>query len=558
MATLTNPARPAQTYRDDPAPATGAGSSSSGRRARAGWADRSVVVKIMVAVGVMALAAVAAGTVGVVGLARADAQAAELYEDNVLPMELLSELQAQIQADRARTIQYGVADEDTREVLSAELEEGLATIEDILAEYAPSAVDPQEIETLTYGIRYYHSKARSGLFPLVDARNEESFGRYVENTIQPLSDEVVAPLQRETAAQSGRVDAMAQQIHRSASTSTTLIVVATVLGAVVASLVALGVARSVKVRLTAVEAAMSAVGDGDLTATTGVTGRDEVGRVAASLAAMQENLRALVSRVADASRSVTAAATELAASTGTVSTGADRTSEQAGVVAGAATDVSRNVGTVAAGAEQMAASIREIAQNAEAAASVARGATGVAETAHASMARLGASSEEIGDVVRAITKIAAQTNLLALNATIEAARAGEAGKGFAVVAGEVKDLAAATANATEEIVRRVDAIRADTEQAGGAIAEITRIVESIDDFQTTIASAVEEQTATTTEMTRSVADAATGSGEIATSITGVAAAAAASSATLAEMGSTVETLARTADELDAQVAAFRC
>ena len=141
------------------------------------------------------------------------------------------------------------------------------------------------------------------------------------------------------------------------------------------------------------------------------------------------------------------------------------------------------------------------------------------------VAGLVGSVERIGQVVGLINDIASQTNLLALNATIEAARAGEAGKGFAVVANEVKELAKETAKATEDIGQKIEAIQTDTKGAVGAIAQITEIINQINDISNTIASAVEEQTATTNEMGRNVTEAAKGSTEIAQNISGVAQAA---------------------------------
>ncbi len=201
---------------------------------------------------------------------------------------------------------------------------------------------------------------------------------------------------------------------------------------------------------------------------------------------------------------------------------AAETSTMASRVATAADQVNHNLQTVSSSAEEMTASIREIAKNASEAARVATTAVKVAETTNSTVAKLGDSSAEIGKVIKVITSIAQQTKLLALNATIEAARAGEAGKGFAVVANEVKELAKETAKATEDISRKIEAIQSDTHDAVSAIEQIGAIIGQINDIQNTIATAVEEQTATTNEISRNVTEAAQGSTDIASNIVAVA------------------------------------
>jgi methyl-accepting chemotaxis protein len=205
----------------------------------------------------------------------------------------------------------------------------------------------------------------------------------------------------------------------------------------------------------------------------------------------------------------------------------------------------------------MGSSISEIAHNANEAAKVAAQAVTVAESTTGTVAKLGESSTEIADVVKVITGIAQQTNLLALNATIEAARAGEAGKGFAVVATEVKELAQETARATEDISRRVEAIQGDTAGAVEAIAEISAIIGRINDYQLTIASAVEEQSATTAEMSRNVTEAATGANEIAQNISGVASAAQSGATSLSESQQAVRRLSVMSAQLEELVSSFR-
>ena len=204
---------------------------------------------------------------------------------------------------------------------------------------------------------------------------------------------------------------------------------------------------------------------------------------------------------------------------------AESVESQARSSAAAGEQVSSNVQTVATAVEELSASVREIAQSSSEASEVAARAVVTAHDTNGKVERLGVSSAEIGQVVEVITSIAEQTNLLALNATIEAARAGEAGKGFAVVANEVKELAKQTSTATEEISAKIAAIQGDSSLAVTAIGEIGAVIERIADMQTTIASAVEEQTATTNEIARSVNEAAAGSAQIAENITSVASAA---------------------------------
>jgi methyl-accepting chemotaxis protein len=242
--------------------------------------------------------------------------------------------------------------------------------------------------------------------------------------------------------------------------------------------------------------------------------------------------------------------------TARISTGAEESSAQAERVAEAAGTVSRNVQTVATGAHQMGTSIREIEVNTRGASGVTNQAMQAMELSTTTVSQLGESSRMIGDVVKDISTIAEQTNLLALNATIEAARAGEAGKGFAVVASEVKDLSQETARATEDISRRVEAIQNDTASAVSAIAEAFRVISQLNEFQTTISAAVEEQTMTTSAMNTSVEEAAAGSADIAGNISGVASAARATTASVAESTEAVQELSGIAQQLEALVGRF--
>jgi methyl-accepting chemotaxis protein len=432
--------------------------------------------------------------------------------------------------------------------LSRDLVETLAKIQRGLQD-AAAAADPQildETDLLREAFVERLEEERNN--PIIEAsdieRLQTSFNRYYElargTTLrlinQETGDSVFAAIEQMSAdyndikksldafAESARVEAdqAVIDVKFSQERARNLVILVMLISAVVLGALSLTVTRAIVKPLAEVVRVADQVANGDLTERLEVETTDEVGQTGRALNQAFGQMGSAIKTIAENSRSLKGASEELTAVSHQMAASAEETSAQAMVVSASAEQVSHNVETVATGIEEMTASIREISDNAHDAARVATEAVEEAESTAATITRLDESSARISDVTKVITSISEQTNLLALNATIEAARAGESGKGFAVVANEVKELARETASATEEIGSRVEEIQNDTGSAVTAIGRIGTIVKRIHEIQNTIASAVEEQTATTNDIIRSVTEVAGGSSEIANSISGVA------------------------------------
>jgi methyl-accepting chemotaxis protein len=220
--------------------------------------------------------------------------------------------------------------------------------------------------------------------------------------------------------------------------------------------------------------------------------RETVDLIETDLAAMIRD----VQRAADAVRGGTRATAGVLGAIG-------GQSEQ---LAGLADKATENASQLATATEEFARASDEIGRQVHEAGALTEESGDAAAAAGKSLDGLKASSAEIGNVVSLISAIAKQTNLLALNATIEAVRAGDAGRGFAVVASEVKALSSATQNATEEIGRKIDQLQRDAQQSVAAVNRIMKAVAAIRPVFATVASAIEEQIATTGELARSASD----------------------------------------------------
>lgn len=532
---------------------------TSQKKPRNSWFwDRSVRFKILSTVVVMSTLFAVVGGYGGIVLWRAGNNLTEVNNLTGVLQENLNELRT-LQTKNHLLVRRAAAEGNpqVREQLMTSLAWTDTSVDELITEvntFEQSAT-PQWEEFQNRWTAWVSFRDQS-LVPLIDEGDLEGFTAAVAG--HSAGDPEQAGRVLEIAK--GQIDRQVQAIMDNARAEISFTIFA-LLGAFIVAVglggvIALSVTRRISRDLDAVVESTEALAAGDLTHEVQQTSRDEIGQMVAAFNAAQINLRSVIGSVVDAAGTVGSASEQITASNGQVASSAEETSAQASVVAAAAEEVNRNVQTVAAGAEEMEASIREISANAAEAARVAGNAVRASQTTADTISALGESSQEISVVVQTITSIAEQTNLLALNATIEAARAGDAGKGFAVVASEVKDLAGESARAAEDVARRIALVQEQTGQAVTAISEISEIIASINDYQMTIASAVEEQTATTNEMSRSVGEAASGSHEIAANIEGVAQAADESSATVVELSNTVQELSIAARRLRDEVATF--
>jgi methyl-accepting chemotaxis protein len=519
----------------------------------------SVRTKLVVAfLGVAALS-VAVGLIGFTQIRTVASSSATVEKEHFRPTLRLGQVRASLASVQGDlTADFQTADPLSKDIAEQRAGMDMTLVSQALAEYVHATyVSPKAVERLQTAWFTYSDAARKERFVKSRELSTIDGQNWATLTLDPKYKEVSAAaadlVARESAAAKAAADSAAST---AAAARQTMAIFA--LGAVlVAAVGGILMARRISQPLVTTAEALDLVADGDLTAQVEVRTRDELGRLAEALnrtvTKTSDVLRGILGTVQTLSNSsdgLAAMSTQLAAT-------AEETSVQATSATAAAEQVSANIANVATGAEEMTSSIREIAASVHEASRVASDAVALAASTNTTISKLGDSSAEIGAVLRVITQIAEQTNLLALNATIEAARAGDAGRGFAVVANEVKELARETAEATEDIARKITAIQGDTAEAVEAIGAIATVIDQINEIQTTVASAVEEQTATTNEIGRAMQEAVLGVQEIAGNVAGVATAAGDTALTVAASMRAADELSAVADTLGDLVGRFK-
>ena len=516
--------------------------------------------RLLAAILLVALTTLAVGIIGGNRMSALSDKAEQVYTRGTVPLDGLRVMQSgwwEVQAQTARSAITSLSPE--QQASSAKLgAEALTRLQQSTAAVGTMPLDPTA--KAAYGkaaaaVADYavQSKRLNDLGPA--AVTSPSF---LDILNKEIADEAAIEknLPIATKAAKATTTATADAAHDAYVSARNLTYGIVALGLVISVVLSMLLVRSITRPVQRVREVLDRVAGGDLSVRAGETGGAEIGEVARSLDRTLDALGEVLTLVSDSAGRLAGASKKLTSGADAIADNARTAASQAEVVVASAGEVSYSVDTVATGSSQMEAAIREISQNASEASRVANQAVGVAEETTRMVGKLGDSSQEIAAVVKLINGIAEQTNLLALNATIEAARAGESGKGFAVVASEVKELAQETARATEDISQRVQAIQADTAGAVEAIGQISTVIAEINDFQATIAAAVEEQTATTNEMNRNVAEAAGSSRSIAHAITGLATGTQATNDRVAEAQQSAAELARMSDELQSAVRRF--
>ncbi|WP_158580710.1 methyl-accepting chemotaxis protein [Cellulomonas rhizosphaerae] len=439
--------------------------------------------------------------------------------------------------------------------------ESLGQLKSTLAEFDTRALTPAEltsVEDLRTDAAAYEEQTDQ-MIELVGSDSPTALDDAYALLQGPLSDTWATMLDHTQAladSLSARSDQAAADMRAASDTARRLIVTVGLVGLLLVGLAGVGITRSVTRPLASCVAALRRVAGGDLTVRVDDDSRDEVGDLSRALDATTLALRATLQEVVASAHGVESASADLSATSEEMRGGVQTTADHATSSAAAATQVAANVGAVAAANEQMGQSSREIAASATAAAQVVARAVEIAGGVSGAVGSLARSSAKISEVVDLIAQIAAQTKLLALNAQIEAARAGEAGKGFAVVAEEVKSLAEEAERAAADIYRSIAAVQADANATEAGIGEVSTVIAQANDYQATIAAAVEQQSATTAEMGRSLTDAASGADSIARSVSTVAHTAGETRTNADKTAQAAVDLRGTAERLTAAVATF--
>jgi methyl-accepting chemotaxis protein-1 (serine sensor receptor) len=456
-----------------------------------------ISTRLNLLIGLMSLLLLLLGGLGLFGTARTNDALKTVYEDRIVPLEQLGEINYLVQRNRVLVMDMllhpAAANIHKRD---EELRANVRRVTTVWDAYLATQLTPEEAVLAKDFAAARKAYVQDGLVAAADALlagNVDAARALYKDKVSPLAPAVQKGVQ---ALNKLQLDVARAEYTAAVSRYQTLRAVAlaaVLLGIGLAVVFGRLIVRSLSRSLAHAVEAADAVADGDLTRTIRADGRDEVARLLQAMVKMRDNLARVVSGVRENAESVASGSSQIAQGNHDLS---NRTEEQASALQ-----------ETAATMEQLGTTVRHNADNARQANTLAQGASTVAvrggdvvSQVVETMKGINDSSRRIADIISVIDGIAFQTNILALNAAVEAARAGEQGRGFAVVASEVRSLAQRSAEAAKEIkglitasVARVEHGTALVDQAGTTMQEVVTSIRRVTDIMGEISSASGEQ-----------------------------------------------------------------
>ncbi|CDX04211.1 Methyl-accepting chemotaxis protein TlpB [Desulfitobacterium hafniense] len=552
------------------------------------------------------LMAVFLGLVGFVGIYSANNLAASLegmYQDNLLPIKWLNAARGQSRAVEAMTLELFITqDQDRQQEILQDVQERAAEVDTLLSDYGKTTMDTYEQERLPKlmdELQIYRTERSKAVDLALAGKQDEAYTYFAANAAADL--DVVNALLEELADYNAQIADDEGIKSKSLASAVSKLMIGITFAAIVLALgIGWYIARMIANPLAQLVGTVREIAQGNLAVRRmELMSQDEIGQLAAEFNTMTDNLRVLVKDIAYTSEQVAASSEELTASAEQSASATNQIAATITDVAAGATRQEAAIDDTASIVEQMSAGVQEIAANAntvlrsaEMTATAAGQGDKAVEAAVTQMkniektvagtarvvTQLGERSKEIGQIVDAISGIAAQTNLLALNAAIEAARAGEQGRGFAVVAEEVRKLAEQSQEAAKEIAGLIAEIQQETGSAVNAMHEGTRevkvgseVVNSAGQAFKEIVNLIGEVSAQVREISAAIQQMASGSQQIVDSIRDiehiskeassqtqtVSAATEEQSASMEQIAASSQALAKMADELQNSIGKFR-
>ena len=548
---------------------------------------RSFKARLTTMVGVLSLAMLVIGAVGLLGMKEVNQRAKSIYEDRSVPLAQLFEINDRMKENSLVMLRSAIEGRNRRDLSEVQgiITANIERITRLWSDYMSTYLTPEEksvAESFTpKRIAYVDHGLKPALAMLADGKYDE-LNVHMTGRAADLFQAAKVDMDRLVSIQVKEAKFEYDAAESTFFVAEVAAIAALCLGLLLAAWFSVATVRAIARPLGHLNDIMSKIAQGVFNSRVNVERDDEVGVALRNLQALQAKLgfdreaqrdmerRAAAQRQADMRRlagefeaavgniieTVASAATELEASAGTLTSTAESTQQLSIAVAAASEEASTNVQSVASATEEMSSSVTEISHRVQDSARMAAEAVTQARQTNDRVSELSRAAARIGDVVELINSIAGQTNLLALNATIEAARAGDAGRGFAVVASEVKALAEQTAKATGEISQQITGIQVATQESVVAIGTIGESIGRLSEISAAVAAAVEEQGAATQEISRNVQQAAQGTQDVSSNITNVQRGASETGSASSQVLSSAQSLSIESNRLKTEVDRF--